>query len=343
VLHELATLKLPFLDDWHVKQFDLTDSELQISVTTSSRFLNHHVSENIRDLLQRDPKLRPRTSELCPLFDSYSSILSFTCAQSLTDSPTYLEYTKWKELVRESAPHKLLFQSALATALNEEVSGTLAITLKNEMIQRFIETLAITLENEMIQRFIDEESRRDPLGGGENNGKNGDEDIFTLLLCRLGDSLMKEYRYDDVIVIYSIMMENRVTLLAFNRLSKAFILKGDLDEVCRTYRAINTYPPVFWLQRDFCEFHLMRTDWQNDIELCKKGMKELPGNLWPMLLLSNLYAEKENYTKAIGIWEQTRIQYLYAQDNLLFPGNVLPWDSERKKFAAALLSTCVLK
>jgi tetratricopeptide (TPR) repeat protein len=325
VLHELATLKRAFLNDWDAREFDSTDSELQISVTTSPGFLQHHVSENIRDLLQRDPKKRPRASELCSIFSSYTTILEFACAQSLIDSPTYPEYIKWKQVMEKStAQPKWLYQSALALTVLDAEEGN---------------ALATNLRNEMIQRFIDEESRRNPL----DDSANHDEDVATLLLCRLGDSLVKEHRYDDAILIYSVMIGNHVTALAFARLSEAFILKDEVDKALHTYeQAIKAYPSNFWLWHDLCELYPKKTGWENAIELYKQKTKELPENPWPLMLLSSLYAAQGDYTEAIRIWEGTKLQCDYTQDDLLFPERVIHWDPVRNDFEAVLFSMFVL-
>ena len=68
ILHELTTLRSAFHEDWKVQQYAMSTSPLPIHVPFSSALVQHHVSENIRELLHRDPSKRPRAATVCRLF-----------------------------------------------------------------------------------------------------------------------------------------------------------------------------------------------------------------------------------------------------------------------------------
>lgn len=104
ILHKLATLQNAFYDDWAVQKFyESTDPILQISIPSTSGFLQHHVCECIRDLLKKDPAQRPRVSGLSTIFFSYSELLRHPhITQPAFDAEIYPSYKDWWELIADT-------------------------------------------------------------------------------------------------------------------------------------------------------------------------------------------------------------------------------------------------
>jgi serine/threonine protein kinase len=100
VLHELATSKTAFEHDWAVHKFyETKDETLLIPVQSSSDFLQHHVSETIRELLNRDPLQRPRASTVSNLLYTYSQVFSLPDLHVffLREGEVYPTYSEWKK------------------------------------------------------------------------------------------------------------------------------------------------------------------------------------------------------------------------------------------------------
>ena len=113
VLHELATGKVAFHQDWAVREYFQNKFELTVSLPSVPAFFQHHISGCINDLLRRDWNQRPSASVVCLVFLSYSRLLDLSIVATLINSQSYPSYTEWKELVREY-PNERDFFSQLA-------------------------------------------------------------------------------------------------------------------------------------------------------------------------------------------------------------------------------------
>jgi serine/threonine protein kinase len=100
ILHELATLSLTFGSDWEVRECYTTDIFPAISVHASIEFLQHHILENIKELLHRDPRQRMRASDLHGIFCAYCFVLD-TPVTECFQRVSYPTYVEWKQLVVE--------------------------------------------------------------------------------------------------------------------------------------------------------------------------------------------------------------------------------------------------
>ena len=121
IIHELATGKIVFPSDWAVRDYCVGSSVLDISLPSLPEFWQHHLSENIRALLERDGKDRPRASETCQIFASYYEIVESMIATTLAGTWCYPSYQEWKELVNLRPSHgDLLLQLATLMAKKSE-------------------------------------------------------------------------------------------------------------------------------------------------------------------------------------------------------------------------------
>ena len=101
ILHELATSTLTFGTDWEVRECYTTDSFPAIFVHASTEFLQHHILENIKELLHRVPRQRLRASDLRKLFRAYCFVLDTPFTECFQRAVTYPTYVEWKVLVAE--------------------------------------------------------------------------------------------------------------------------------------------------------------------------------------------------------------------------------------------------
>jgi tetratricopeptide (TPR) repeat protein len=79
--------------------------------TPLSAFFNHHISELVLKLLNREWKIRPNASEVLLLLSSHIQLLNYPIAQTLAiDVQSYPSYIEWKELIGGSGDflHRLL-------------------------------------------------------------------------------------------------------------------------------------------------------------------------------------------------------------------------------------------
>jgi serine/threonine protein kinase len=103
ILYELSVKKKAFVDDWNVREFYISSSSstLQVSLPLLPRILERHLSECIREMTERYPQNRPSCTILCPMIQSYRTLLSL---QGLQDFISILpEYSRWKKFVGESS------------------------------------------------------------------------------------------------------------------------------------------------------------------------------------------------------------------------------------------------
>jgi serine/threonine protein kinase len=101
ILYELSVKKKAFVDDWNVREYyySSSPSTLQISIPLSP-MLESHLSECIREMIMRDPQKRPSITILCPLIQSYYTLLELQTLEDVVRSIP--EYGQWKKLVAEN-------------------------------------------------------------------------------------------------------------------------------------------------------------------------------------------------------------------------------------------------
>lgn len=106
VLHELATGKVAFSEDWAIRQYDQQNENMVISIPPMPRFLEHHISENILHLLRRRGSERPRAFKICQVFLSYCQVLSLSLAPKLVNALSHPTYEEWTQLLDDSPSEK---------------------------------------------------------------------------------------------------------------------------------------------------------------------------------------------------------------------------------------------
>jgi serine/threonine protein kinase len=287
ILHELATGEVAFTEDWAVKQYDAdVGTVLRVRSYSSSRFLQHHVSESIYDLLHRDPEQRPRASNSSHLFSSYCRILELPSAEQLVDAQSYPSYLEWKQ-VAENCPFepRLLYQ--LIERYDCKGARDLAAILMKDLVQKYVS------HGKLIKtRAI------------SSKAKSDEDKEQGVIMDKLGYELMEKGEYDHATLVYEALInEDPSNLLPRKNLADLYILKDDHISALQQYEIIVKLEPTnFWIWRSLCDIHVKRKDLAEVINVCKHAMIELPTNLSPVLVLINLYSAKGDYTRAIATY-----------------------------------------
>jgi serine/threonine protein kinase len=134
ILHELATGRVAFSEDWTVRQYALTDSDLPISIHSLPEFLQHQVVENIQHLIHRERTERPRASVVCQILRSYCQLLSLSCAEASIYSQSYPSYAEWTQLLNKY-PNGEVFLYQLTDVFEKKEEQTVAMAIRQELIQ----------------------------------------------------------------------------------------------------------------------------------------------------------------------------------------------------------------
>jgi len=134
IMYELVTLKKAFDEDWHVQHYYKTPSqELLISpVMSCPDFIHHQISDIILDLLTRNSKNRPRSSEICRFFSVYCKFLELLNSQDLDialhTATNHPPYSSWKEIcATQPDDHELLYSLAGQYEINNETNAAAAL------------------------------------------------------------------------------------------------------------------------------------------------------------------------------------------------------------------------
>lgn len=111
VLYEIVTSQSAFSNDYDTRDYAVMGHELQPVVTPLSEFFDHHVSQAIIDLLNREWQSRPKTSDVLSLVRSHIQLLSLPIAQTLVGLHSYPSSGEWNEVIGSSDDtflHRLL-------------------------------------------------------------------------------------------------------------------------------------------------------------------------------------------------------------------------------------------
>lgn len=146
VLHELVTHRTLFPHDWAVHQYAANSSTLpEITLPSSSKFWQDHVSAVREELLQIEPQNRPRAAEMSQLFRSYCEILDRPKIHALITNSSYPSLSEWKTVVgspplerdfRLAEHYEKMRDQSTATALRQQ----LILTLRNEAVTESTES-----------------------------------------------------------------------------------------------------------------------------------------------------------------------------------------------------------
>jgi serine/threonine protein kinase len=103
VLHELATGRVAFREDWTVRQYTFSTEPLPISLPSISSFLEHHMSQNILHLLSKKSTDRLGASKVCQIFGSYCKFINLQKRpQDFQDFQWYPTYGEWTQLLNDT-------------------------------------------------------------------------------------------------------------------------------------------------------------------------------------------------------------------------------------------------
>lgn len=99
IIYELVVGKRVFWDDWAVIDH-YQSSASPISIPMQSLFWQHHTTENLLALLNKDWSQRPTASEISKMFSSYCEALHSSAAAVVSDSESYLLFAEWKKIAK---------------------------------------------------------------------------------------------------------------------------------------------------------------------------------------------------------------------------------------------------
>jgi DNA-binding SARP family transcriptional activator len=180
ILYELCTKTKAFAGDWAVLDFYRSSSTLRLPLPSFQAIFAMHLSECIREMMESDPQSRPSVSVLCPMLQSYCTLLDLQTLEELSSMP---DYNQWKGMVGESLEQG-------APELSFSLASWYESRGENEALIQFLKAL--------INKFPNRKDIKERLA--ENYGKmeNWDAAIttWTLLVdqhpfeARLLDTLM---------------------------------------------------------------------------------------------------------------------------------------------------------
>ena len=162
VLHELATHRPAFHQDWNVLEyFSNPETVREISLPSLQPFWQTHLSGLLQLLLHRDREQRPRASELCQLFACYRHILTASSTLPLIELQSYPSFSRWRDIGSNSKGETdVLFW--LAKACKGESDKAIAIILQQEWLRRVLK------KGEQELRFESKEAITKLKGWGED-------------------------------------------------------------------------------------------------------------------------------------------------------------------------------
>src|SRR5208282_1288215 len=135
VLYELATGKRAFKYDWNIRDYYMSRSPLKPSITGLPNILQCHLDEMAQELLHRDQQLRPRVSELLPIFESYLEIMHHSAQQTFHRIPIGPSYPEWKRIVQR-CPNRSELRPLLNTWFRFTGAVNAAMPLYKEAVAR---------------------------------------------------------------------------------------------------------------------------------------------------------------------------------------------------------------
>lgn len=136
VLYELTTYKIAFPESWNIRDYSL--SEVPISVQGPllpqlPRFCQHHVVQNIHDLLQSKSDCRPRAADLRQIYILYRQILNVQIADTLLNAEKHPSYMQCKDISQNSRSDlEMMFLLANTFDTNDE--HAIGTTLRRYLI-----------------------------------------------------------------------------------------------------------------------------------------------------------------------------------------------------------------
>jgi tetratricopeptide (TPR) repeat protein len=283
VLHILATTEYAFHEDWQVQKYYESHSILPVAIASleSSDFLQHHVAENIRDLLRRRPQERPTASTLCGLFTSYCLILDLSTVREVIQNTRYPRYNEWKQLCAKHDSAQLLL---LGIAQNYGRLGG-------------DEKIAANLLKGLVSRYVKEGCwvRRELMFNGEYS-----EEPEMIALWGLGKRLRDKLLYEHAIDFYNAIIERHPSRFIFTKcLADVRILMDQPGHARDIYQvATRKYPHSIWPWQGMAEANIEIDGLDAACTAIERA--EPPNNPISALVLANLYAAKGDYSKAIG-------------------------------------------
>jgi serine/threonine protein kinase len=133
ILHELATGRLAFHQDWAVREYSVSESPLPISLPSLPAFLEHHISESIHDLLIRNWEERPSAQTVRMMFLTYSQLLNLSIREKLINADFFPSFQEWKSLMQtQFDEHE--FWSKLAEIYKQKGEPNVAAVIRQTFV-----------------------------------------------------------------------------------------------------------------------------------------------------------------------------------------------------------------
>lgn len=301
ILHELVTSKPTFRSDWEIRERYITEIVPKISIPElSSEFLRHQLRDNIQDLLHREPKERPRASDLRGIFQSYSLVLIPIIASVLPPTAPYPTYAEWKQMALG------LCKSSVKDALP---------LFTKELLYRLAEFYQIRGEKETVIVFLKEILYRSPKETEclriielTRKAQTDDGSLWVTALERVGDSLSESKMVVELIELYCAAIKqepNRSSLR--ERLGDCYLDKRNTEKSLKMHLAVIRERPekflLAWMYSKrylFIGYFLINPKYEEAAEkLYKVGLSQLRSEKSIAIAWSVFYAAAGNYSEAI--------------------------------------------
>jgi serine/threonine protein kinase len=135
ILYKLATGNTAFRNDFHIWEYSLKDSVIQLSLPELSPFLQHHASENIQELLHKDREQRPNATTASRVFSTYCWTLRMSTMALIVESHSYPSYQEWKD-VANSHLDEYGFLNKLAAAYEKKGNPGVGMAIRRESLHQ---------------------------------------------------------------------------------------------------------------------------------------------------------------------------------------------------------------
>jgi serine/threonine protein kinase len=278
VLYELATGKRAFRGDWAVLDYSRGSIEAP-TVPNELAFCHHHITETVHELLDKEAKQRPNASGICNLLLSYYRFFGLSVAHQLSSSPSYPLFQEWKELVHADPTTLALFLH-LAKAQEAEGQLDIACAILVDVIQGgFIGP----------SHFIPERFR----------------ELKPSTLEALGRILAKFVPFrEEAITVYEAAVEFYPEKSGlWTNLAELYIANNMYFKADTVYeKAVNhpARPNTGVMFRELCALCITRSDSIAAGNLCALRRLKFPTEAWSYVMLSNMYAARGDFTKAVS-------------------------------------------
>ena len=270
ILYELMTGSQAFSDSWAIFEYSRSEYKLALPNSSIPESLRSHLSENINELLHRNPATRPSALDACRTFQAYCAVLNDSLIRIIDECNLFPPYVQWKKLSTGPQTQKDLLLSLArwyqsAGNHNATVMSVELLTSQRLDDQKFTTQITDTDVDTKIVLW-EELANEDP-----NNWKvqgelakalieRGDID---LAIARLKDHMERNYSVGELCSV----------------LRQACKEKGGVDEVIAEFRnLVDTHPGNYVMARELAEACTEKGDVEEAVAIWMELVRRHPNS-----------------------------------------------------------------